>query len=91
MIEREIRGDSGLTKLKIQVDGDEASVLFRVDQGGAIATFLETVPADFFIDLGQTLSLDSYAESDSIAELREEMEKVNERIHNEMREKIDQI
>jgi hypothetical protein len=57
MIEREIKGDSGLTKLKIQVDGDEATVLFRVDQGGAIATFLETVPAAFFIELGQTLTL----------------------------------
>jgi len=57
MIEREIEGDSGLTKLKIQIDGDEASVLFRVDQGGAIATFLDTFKTEDLIELGQTLAL----------------------------------
>ena len=62
MIEREIRGDSGLTKLKIQIDGDEASVLFRVDQGGAIATFLDTFNVEDLIELGQSLTLNERAD-----------------------------
>tara|TARA_R100001594_G_scaffold64860_1_gene99186 strand:+ start:1016 stop:1513 length:498 start_codon:yes stop_codon:yes gene_type:complete len=57
MIEREIKGDSGLTKLKIQIDGDEATVLFRVDRGGAIATFLDTFKTEDLIELGQSLTL----------------------------------
>ena len=61
MIEKEIRGDSGLTKLKIQIDGDEASVLFRVDQGGAIATFLDTFKTEDLIELGQSLTLNERA------------------------------
>ena len=67
MIEKEIRGDSGLTKLKIQIDGDEASVLFRVDQGGAIATFLDTFKTEDLIELGQSLTLNERADfSDQI-------------------------
>ena len=67
MIEREIEGDSGLTKLKIQIDGDEASVLFRVDQGGAIATFLDTFKTEDLIELGQSLTLNERADfSDQI-------------------------
>ena len=62
MIEREIEGDSGLTKLKIQIDGDEASVLFRVDQGGAIATFLDTFKTEDLIELGQSLTLNERAD-----------------------------
>ena len=62
MIEKEIRGDSGLTKLKIQIDGDEASVLFRVDQGGAIATFLDTFKTEDLIELGQSLTLHERAD-----------------------------
>tara|TARA_Y100001938_G_scaffold146534_1_gene225587 strand:- start:406 stop:663 length:258 start_codon:yes stop_codon:yes gene_type:complete len=62
MIEREIKGDSGLTKLKIQIEGDEASVLFRVDQGGAIATFLDTFKTEDLIELGQTLTLNERAD-----------------------------
>ena len=62
MIEKEIRGDSGLTKLKIQIDGDEASVLFRVDQGGAIATFLDTFKTEDLIELGQSLTLNERAD-----------------------------
>ena len=62
MIEKVIEGDSGLTKLKIQIDGDEASVLFRVDQGGAIATFLDTFKTEDLIELGQTLTLNERAD-----------------------------
>ena len=62
MIERVIEGDSGLTKLKIQIDGDEASVLFRVDQGGAIATFLDTFKTEDLIELGQSLTLNERAD-----------------------------
>ena len=62
MIEREIKGDSGLTRLKIQIDGDEASVLFRVDQGGAIATFLDTFKTEDLIELGQSLTLNERAD-----------------------------
>tara|TARA_Y100001937_G_C6997538_1_gene274936 strand:- start:229 stop:477 length:249 start_codon:yes stop_codon:yes gene_type:complete len=73
MIEREIRGDSGLTKLKIQIDGDEASVLFRVDQGGAIATFLDTFKTEDFINLGKSLTLNELADqikSDAIIDAK---------------------
>ena len=70
MIEREIEGDSGLTKLKIQIDGDEASVLFRVDQGGAIATFLDTFKTEDLIELGQTLTLMERAESDFVSQIK---------------------
>ena len=70
MIEREISGDSGLTKLKIQIEGDEASVLFRVDQGGAIATFLDTFKTEDLIELGQTLTLMERAESDFVSQIK---------------------
>ena len=70
MIEKEIRGDSGLTKLKIQIDGDEASVLFRVDQGGAIATFLDTFKTEDLIELGQSLTLNERADSDFASQIK---------------------
>ena len=70
MIEKEIRGDSGLTKLKIQIDGDEASVLFRVDQGGAIATFLDTFKTEDLIELGQSLTLNERADSEFVSQIK---------------------
>ena len=70
MIEREIKGDSGLTKLKIQIDGDEASVLFRVDQGGAIATFLDTFKTEDLIELGQSLTLNERADSEFVSQIK---------------------
>ena len=69
MIERVIEGDSGLTKLKIQIDGDEASVLFRVDQGGAIATFLDTFKTEDLIELGQSLTLNERADSEFVSQI----------------------
>ena len=70
MIEREIEGDSGLTKLKIQIDGDEATVLFRVDRGGAIATFLDTFKTEDLIELGQSLTLNERADSDFVSQIK---------------------
>ena len=70
MIEKEIRGDSGLTKLKIQIYGDEASVLFRVVQGGAIATFLDTFKTEDLSELGQSLTLNERADSDFASQIK---------------------
>ena len=62
MIEKEIKGDSGLTKLKIQIDGEEASIMFRVDQDGVGATFLDTFKTEDLIELGQSLTLNERAD-----------------------------
>ena len=70
MIEREIKGDSGLTKLKIQIDGEEASIMFRVDQDGVGATFLDTFKTEDLIELGQTLTLMERAESDFASQIK---------------------
>ena len=70
MIEKEIKGDSGLTKLKIQIDGEEASIMLRVDQDGVGATFLDTFKTEDLIELGQTLTLMARAESDFASQIK---------------------
>ena len=70
MIEKEIKGDSGLTKLKIQIDGEEASIMFRVDQDGVGARFLDTFKTEDLIELGQTRTLMERAESDFASQIK---------------------
>ena len=88
MIVKQIKGESGHTRLSLDVNGDKATVVFSLqqcgDDGVAMMTLTDTFTVEDFINLGQTLSLDSYAESASIAEIREEMGQATERIHKKL-------
>jgi len=93
MIVKQIKGESGHTRLSLDVNGDKATVVFSLqqcgDDGVAMMTLTDTFTVEDFINIGKTLTLNERAESDPISELRQEMGQATERIHKELCEKMD--
>ena len=74
MIVKQIKGESGHTRLSLDVNGDKATVVFSLqqcgDDGVAMITINDTFPVEDFIDLGKTLTLNERAESDFASQIK---------------------
>jgi hypothetical protein len=74
MIVKQIKGESGHTRLSLDVNGDKATVVFSLqqcgDDGVAMMTLTDTFPVEDFIDLGKTLTLNERAESDFASQIK---------------------
>lgn len=74
MIVKQIKGESGHTRLSLDVNGDKATVVFSLqqcgDDGVAMITINDTFTVEDFIDLGKTLALNERAESDFASQIK---------------------
>ena len=74
MIVKQIKGESGHTRLSLDVNGDKATVVFSLQQCGedgvAMITINDTFKVEDFIDLGESLTLNERAESDFVSQLK---------------------
>ena len=74
MIVKQIKGESGHTRLSLVDDGEKIVVVVDVKINGNGAsgaiTATDTFPVEDFIDLGKTLTLNERAESDFVSQLK---------------------
>ena len=74
MIVKQIKGESGHTRLSLDVNGDKATVVFSLqqcgDDGVAMLTINDTFTVEDFINLGKTLTLNERAESDFASQIK---------------------
>ena len=74
MIVKQIKGESGHTRLSLDVKGDKATVVFSLqqcgDDGVAMITINDTFKVEDFIDLGESLTLNERAESDFVSQIK---------------------
>ena len=66
MIVKQIKGESGHTRLSLDVNGDKATVVFSLqqcgDDGVAMMTLTDTFAVEDFINLGKSLTLNELAD-----------------------------
>ena len=74
MIVKQIKGESGHTRLSLDVNGNKATVVFSLqqcgDDGVAMITLTDTFTVEDFINLGKSLTLNERAESDFVSQLK---------------------
>mgnify|MGYP003133173855 FL=1 len=66
MIVKQIKGESGHTRLSLDVNGDKATVVFSLQQCGedgvAMMTLTDNFTVEDFINLGKSLTLNELAD-----------------------------